>query len=296
VFDVQRFALHDGPGIRTTVFLKGCPLRCPWCHNPESWSPRPELSFRADRCDDCLECVIACPFGTHRAVDGRHVLDRGPCRLSGECVPACPEGALTLVGRDMSVAEVLDEVTRDRAYYERTGGGITLSGGEPMQQPVFAGALLRAARREGIHTCLDTSGAVGPAELDAVAPDVGVFLFDYKATDPDEHRRLTGASNVRILANLDRLYRGGARIVVRCPLVPGVNDSPGHLRGIAALDERYPELEAIEIMPFHALGRDKAARVGLEDPLAGLMSASHDTVDGWLRELRRLGCTRVRVG
>jgi glycyl-radical enzyme activating protein len=240
--------------------------------------------------------VAACPNGAHRAVRDRHVLDRDACRVAGVCVPACPTRALAVIGREVSVDEVLEEARRDRPYYDRTGGGITLSGGEPMLQPAFAGALLAAAHAERIHTCLDTSGAVGPAALDAVAPDVDLFLFDYKATDPGTHRALTGASNARILENLDRRYRAGSRIVLRCPLVPGVNDDRAHLRGIAELDRRYPRLEAIDIMPFHALGRDKAARVGLDDELAGLPSADPATVDGWLSALRDLGCTRVRVG
>ncbi len=290
VFDIQRFALHDGPGIRTTVFLKGCPLRCTWCHNPESQAFRPQLAFDPDRCTTCAAAAQAHTQGIQLlahvgAADAR----------TGLLADACPHGALRQIGRRMTVEEVMDEVVRDAPYYARSGGGLTLSGGEPLAQGGFALALLRAARALGLHTCLDTSGAVGRRRMEAAADLTDLFLYDYKATDPDEHRRLTGASNRRILDNLDALYRRGARIVLRCPLVPGVNDSPEHLRGIAALSRRYPRLDGVEILPYHDLGRDKAARIGGTFALSGLPAADEATVAAWLDALHGLGCTRAVV-
>lgn len=279
VFDIQRFALHDGPGIRTTVFMKGCPLRCIWCHNPESWSARPQLSFRADLAG-----------GRPRPAPVSSVAEMERLAASD------PAGALTVIGRRMSVDEVMGQVLRDADYYAGSGGGLTLSGGEPLAQPGFAGALLHTAHAQGIHTCLDTSGFAPRRVVEAVAADVDLFLYDYKATDPARHRELTGAGRERIVENLDWLYGEGAHVVLRCPLVPGVNDSADHLVGIAALSARYPALEAVEVLPYHAMGRDKAERLGLPNPLAGLPTTDEATVAGWLDALHRLGCVRARRG
>lgn len=293
IFDIQRFALHDGPGIRTTVFLKGCPLRCWWCHNPESQSFQPELSFRQDNCRDCLSCVAVCPAGAHEERNGRHELTRSRCELAGRCVKACPHEALQIIGRKMSIEEIIEEVLKDKDYYERSGGGVTISGGEPMAQFEFTRTLLHAAKAHGIHTCLDTSGFASQEKFAALLEDVDLFLYDYKATDAALHKSFTGVSNHAILRNLHFLYSKRARIMLRCPLVPGVNDSPAHLSGIAALAARYPGLEGIEIMPYHAMGRDKTARIGKPAHLREVQTAGEAMRIKWLATLQRLGCTHA---
>jgi pyruvate formate lyase activating enzyme len=296
VFDIQRFSLHDGPGIRTTIFLKGCPLHCAWCHNPEAVASAPQLAYRADRCDHCLACVGSCPHGAHLAAGGLHVYERRLCESCGACVESCPQQALRLIGRNMGVEEIMGVVVRDRAYYDRSGGGLTLSGGEPLAQFDFSMGLFEAAKEAGITTCLETCGAVSHKRLAKILPLVDVFLFDYKASDPRLHRELTGVDNRLIVSNLEWLLGQGARVVLRCPLVPGINDQPEHLQRIAALSHLSRAPERIEIMAYHDLGRTKAGQVGRVPGLAAIPSADAAVKAGWLESLRDYGCGNLELG
>ena len=270
IFDLQRFSTHDGPGIRTTVFLKGCPLRCLWCHNPEGLDPDLQLSFLSSQCVGCGECRDVCPNHAHRielcADRIVHTLERPQCRRCGWCAAACVSGALEQVGRDVSVAEVLREVLADRAFYGLSGGGLTLSGGEPLLQADFTAAVLQAAKDQGIHCCLETSGYARWQQWEGLVSLVDLFLYDYKETDPQRHVEYTGVSNALILENLRALYARGARIALRCPIIPGCNDRADHFAGIVALAREMPALEEIELLPYHPLGSEKSERLGAAWP------------------------------
>ncbi len=296
IFDIQRGSMHDGPGIRTVIFLKGCPLQCAWCHNPESKAKTKEISFRPESCSACGECVKTCQHAAHRIVEGVHIYDRSLCMQCGDCVETCSYEALKLAGTEMTVEEVMAILLRDRPFYEQSGGGLTISGGEPMLQAEFTLGLLRAAKAEGLYTCLDTCGWTSQRSVELILPYVDLFLFDYKATDPETHKRLTGVSNELILSNLDFLVRQGARVRLRCPLIPGINDSQDHLEGIAQLSCRYPELDGVDLMPYHNIGNAKYERYGLENPLPRLITTDETTRQGWLESLHKLGCEFAGLG
>jgi glycyl-radical enzyme activating protein len=296
IFDIQRSSLHDGPGIRTAVFLKGCPLHCAWCHNPESQSKTFDISFRSESCALCGTCVNTCQRGAHKIVDGVHIYDRSLCDLCGECVDACLYEALKLAGQTQTVDQIMATILRDRLFYEQSGGGLTISGGEPMLQADFTLALLQAARAEGIHTCLDTCGWASQRAFEQVLPFVDLFLFDFKASDPAAHKELTGVSNELILSNLDFLVRKGASIRLRCPLIPGINDTPEHLEGIASLHQRYPGLDGIDLMAYHNVGNAKYERYRLKNPLPDLKTTDESTKQAWLETLHALGCEKAALG
>lgn len=286
VFDIQRFSIHDGPGIRTTVFLKGCPLSCLWCHNPEGQDAEPEIFFTANKCIGCLFCVRMCERKCHRIEDGVHVYDRRACLRCGACTRECYPQALEVAGREMTVAEVIAEVRKDQAFYDNSGGGMTVSGGEPMLQFAFTKALLEAGKRAGLHTCLETCGYATTEKILAVQPLTGLFLYDIKETDSARHREHTGVSNDKILANLSALNAAGATIVLRCAIVPGLNDRSDHFAAVAKLADNLNGVQAVDVLPYHPLGTSKAHRLGKKPPLAAVPSSSDETVRGWVAAIR----------
>ncbi|MCU7494442.1 MAG: glycyl-radical enzyme activating protein [Ignavibacteria bacterium] len=292
IFDIQRFSLHDGPGIRTTVFLKGCPLDCLWCHNPESKNFFPEVSSGGELCESCRSMVNK----FLREAEGEINLKSFPfCSSCLESIRKNSRDGIKVIGYHRSVEEVVQEVIRDLDYYRNSGGGVTISGGEPLAQLPFTMELLKRLKELNINTAVETCGLAPRNSFSNLLPLTDLFLFDYKATGEEPHRRLTGVSGKAILSNLDFLYRNNARIILRLPLIPGINDSIAHLQAIALLAEKYPELSGIEIMPYHNMGNDKARKIGRPAALEGVKTASEEVKDGWLKTLRCMGLSKVTL-
>jgi pyruvate formate lyase activating enzyme len=260
LFNIMRFALHDGPGIRTTVFLKGCPLACPWCHNPESQNPGPELMFAPERCLGCGDCVGACPQGALSWEDGAPRRDPQLCRLCGECCQLCPADARRLTGWRTGVRELLEQVRRDQVFFSESGGGVTFSGGEPLMQPDFLCAALAACRAEGIHTVVDTCGYASRQTVAHVSGHTDLFLFDLKLMDSRRHQELTGVGNDVILENLRLLAGLGKAIIARIPIVPGMNDDEENITATLRFLEAA-RVENVELLPYHGTGREKYRRL-----------------------------------
>ena len=265
VFDIQRSSVHDGPGIRTTVFLKGCNLRCFWCHNPESWRRGQDLLFYPTKCTGCGKCLAACPQGCHSvSPEGGRRIDRAKCTLCGACVRKCWPGALALSGKERGVENVMQTVRADAAFYRNSGGGMTVSGGEPLLQPEFTLALLKAAKAEGIHTALDTAGHVELSLLERVLPHVDLLLFDCKCMDSAVHKKATGAGNERILGNLKKSGQGETPVWVRVPVISGVNDTQENMTALRDFLSGLPAVKRLDLLAYHNLGAGKHASLGEE--------------------------------
>ena len=265
VFNVQHFSIHDGPGIRSTVFLNGCLLHCAWCHNPESNALRPYLVLETGKCRMCHACEKVCPQHAHTFEQDLHIFQKSRCVACGRCVAACHYGGMHWIGSVRTAKDVFAEVRKDRQYFLNSGGGITVSGGEPALQPDFVHALFTLAHAEGIHCCMETSGFAKPEAYERLQPLTDLFLFDCKETDPERHKQFTGADLSLIQENLLALDAWGAKLLIRCPIIPGCNVRQAHLEGIAALCKRLHHLIGVELLPYHALGVAKAHRLGLQE-------------------------------
>ena len=295
ITDIQRFSLNDGPGIRTTVFLKGCNLHCAWCHNPEAIRMTNELMVYPANCIGCGHCVPVCPSGARSIAAGVLQFDRSRCTVCGTCAALCPASALELCGKSMRLSEVLSEVRKDRAFYENSGGGMTLSGGEPMMQFEFVRALCEAAKRApGIpNIALESCGFAPVEHYRELLPWIDLFLFDVKTLDPEKHRRYTGVPLEPILRTLRFLDDSGAAISLRCPLIPGWNDSEEEQRKIAELANTLRHVRSIDLEPYHPLGEAKARRLGKEPEFTAPF-APPDYVEGIRGFLQPLTAVPVR--
>ena len=261
VFDIKRYAIHDGPGIRTTVFLKGCPLRCPWCHNPEGKETGAQFMWHETRCLGCRACEEACHAAAIEFSNGGPRVDGSVCDMCGECARACYPDALEIVGRDMAVDEVVREIEKDKVFYEQSGGGVTFSGGEPLMQPRFLGALLKECKKRRIHTAVDTSGYADPGVFESLMDDVDLFLYDMKIMDDDMHRKLTGVSNGPPQENLKMLLERGRPVRVRFSVIPGVNDGPDNIDRLGAFVASLADCAEVHLLPYHRAGIDKSRRL-----------------------------------
>ncbi len=287
VFNIQKFSLNDGPGIRTTVFLKGCPLNCIWCHNPESKKIYPELFYVPNKCIGCTLCLSVCPNNCHSFLENTHIFNRDTCTLCGKCATVCAPKALEIVGEEKSVEEVLKEVLKDKPFYENSGGGVTISGGEPMANPCFTYELLKAFKENGLHTAIETSGFGKKEDFIKIAPLVDLFLFDYKETDPKLHKEFTGVSNELILENLKMLDDLGNKIILRCPIIPGYNDRKEHFEGISNTANSLKNILEINIEPYHPLGKSKAEQLGKVYILNDLTFPEDKTVEEWMEDIKK---------
>lgn len=296
ITNVQRFSIHDGPGIRTTVFFKGCPLRCFWCHNPETWRMQPEVQLFPDRCIGCGACFERCAHGAHVQVNGQRQFRRDLCQACGRCVETCYAEALVMVGRWWTPEELVAELLRDQPFYEQSGGGITLSGGEPLLQQPFSLRVLQMCRQAGLHTAIETAAFCRWESLAELLPWLDLVIMDVKLMDDAQHRAVTGVSNRRILENARRLAKTDAPLIVRTPVIPTVNDTPYAICAVATLLRDFPNLLYYELMPFHRLAEGKYRSLDLPYRASGLVPPARETMEALAQRARDCGVSEVKVG
>ena len=292
IFNKQKYNMYDGPGVRTLVFFKGCPLRCKWCSNPEGLERKYQIMFKPTTCVSCGSCVPVCPQKIHSiSSSGEHIIDRSiDCIGCGQCVEACIPDALKVAGEQVPISELLEYVEQDRAFYDQSGGGVTLGGGEVTSQPEAAINLLQACKQEGLHTAIETCGYTKKETILRFAEYVDLFLFDLKHIEPERHSELTGVRNEMILENLEELIMKRNHVKVRMPMLKGINDSEAEIRGVIEFLKpfrNFKNFEGIDLLPYHKLGVNKYVQLGMDYPIKGdpsLDDADLDRIEGWIRE------------
>ncbi len=295
IFDIKKYAIHDGPGIRTTVFFKGCPLACRWCHNPEGMTLAVQRIYRQQRCIDCGECIQICPRKAIRRTAEGLIADPSKCELCRTCADQCPSDAVDFVGQKVTVAEVLRQIEKDTAFYDQSKGGVTFSGGEPLMQPEFLLELLDACGNLDLHRTVDTTGYVDETLLLKVAQKTDLFLYDLKIMDADKHRRYTGVSNEQILANLAQLAQINVRLQVRMPVIPGINSDTENIDETADFIHSIGRIEHISLLPFHNSAKGKYNRLGMHWISAPIVPPGAEMLQKIAARLKRTGL-KVTIG
>ena len=295
VFDVKKYAIHDGPGIRTTVFFKGCPLECQWCHNPESWRTDAEHGFRKSRCVGCLQCVETCPEQAISIIDKRPVTEMNKCTLCGRCADTCQSCAREIIGQEMTVDEIMAEIEQDVIFYDESGGGVTFSGGEPLMQPEFLLAVLNQCQRQRIHTAVDTSCFAEPKIVEMVGEKADMFLCDIKHMDSEIHERYTGVGNDSILNNIRLFSEAGKEIIIRIPVIPDFNDEKVNIEATGKFAASLPGIIRVDILPFNRGGKEKSTRLTAQGKHLQVEIPNEEQMNSIAQNLSKYGF-EVKIG
>ena len=293
IFEIKRMAVHDGPGIRTTVFFKGCSLKCIWCHNPEGISAKPQLNFLAHKCVQCRACESVCPIGAHHFEGETHRIDRAACRACGKCVEVCPADAIGIYGKTVTTEELIPELLADKDFYDCSGGGVTLSGGECLCQAEFCAELLKVLKKEGIHTAVDTCGNVPTKAFDQVLDDTDLFLYDVKHMIAAEHEKLTGYSNTLILDNLKYITNCGAKVEIRIPLIPGCNDDDENLYKTGAFLAGLTGITKVKVLPYNPYAHSKYTALDMPYTMPEGTGQTDDEIASAVKILKESGLNAV---
>lgn len=278
ITNIQKYSIHDGPGIRTTVFFKGCPLNCLWCHNPETHNSNSEIMFFKERCTLCGLCLEICPQKAIDFVDGYPVINKNKCNLCGKCSDFCPSNARELVGKEISVKDLMREILKDEAFYDESNGGVTFSGGEPLIYADYLSNVLQVCKARGIHTTIDTSGYASWEQFEKIADNVDLFLFDIKHMNNEKHLKYTGVENIIILQNLKKLSERGSNIYIRMPIIAGINDDDENIDLSVDFISKLNIIH-VNLLPYHNIGMDKYKRLNMEYKLTGFEKPSDEVIN-----------------